>query len=376
VTVHVEFPERSYRGDWIAIYVLLCCLGSGIAVSASTGKGILLVAAPAIAIVPLLRLVSGARYSVAFVMVSVAFLALSLANGSRVTSIFLVYSSMLLFESMVRRFSENSWQKGDLLALSLVIWMVIAVSLFDAAMGLPLDTWVRYAEGVSRFSIVEAVPRLRLFFSEPSYLGTFAAASLYWGRRSPRFAVLAAVVLLATHSLFAFVYLSVLVLRRHPRALFVMLVAGLAASLAVVRILGTDIFFLSSGLVRLVGASLFDSMTLPQIFVGAGIGVGDEQLADLFADYGIFDVANGFIWTVFYDLGIIGCALYFLVYCRSLFEVVHLAVLLMNFGAGSFLVPVLQMFVRMNSGMESAVASTQSRGALAFEGMGEPRKAT
>lgn len=345
-------PERPYRCDWVAVLILVCCLGSGFAISAQTGKGILLVAAPIVVVIPLIRMVTSATYEAGFLLALLGFLSLSLLNNSRLTSIALVLAGMLLFESIVRRFRINKWDRVDTRILLIVVTFICALSALDVATGLHFDTWVRYTEGVSRFSVVEVLPRLRLFFSEPSYLGTFAAAAFYWGRRSRPVAVLMGALLLATHSLFGLVYLLVLLLRAYPRMLLVGLAACLAASIITMRILGADLFFLSSGLVRLVGASLFGSISTAQLLFGAGIGSGDEQLSNLFVTYGVFDVANGFIWTFLYDSGIIGTILYFLIYCRSMFEVVHLSVLLLNFGPGSFLVPVLQVLVRMNEDQE------------------------
>jgi hypothetical protein len=352
---------RPYRSDWVAIVVLLCCLASGFAVSAQTGKGILLVAAPIIVAIPLIRMVTDATYNKGFLVALIGFVSLTLLNGSRLTSVALVVAGILLFESLQRRFQVNRWDRADTRAFLVVVALVCALSLLDVVTGLHFDTWVRYTEGVSRFSAVEVLPRLRLFFSEPSYLGTFAAAALYWGRHSRAVLILMGGLLLATHSLYGFVYLFVLLLRSYPRALLLGLSAGLAGSMIAMKILGADLFFLSSGLVRLVGASLFDSMSITQLLFGAGIGSGDERLSDLFVNYGVFDVANGFIWTFLYDAGIIGAIFYFCAYCRSIFEVVHLSVLLLNFGPGSFLVPVLQVLVRINQDQERSFGAVLAR---------------
>jgi hypothetical protein len=102
-----------------------------------------------------------------------------------------------------------------------------------------------------------------------------------------------------------------------------------------------SIFFLNSGLVRLVGLTLLENMGGFSLWVGHGLGAGDLALEGLFREFGVETFANGFLFSLFYDVGLLGMLCLYLGYTRSLFDFILFNFLLLNFGIGSFLTPVL-----------------------------------
>lgn len=325
------------------------CLFSGITINASTGRGFILLALPFIALLALVHLSTSGQYRSRWLAGVCGFLLLSAANGSRPGSVMLVLLGLVLLESLRESWRDRGITGTDLRWLTRVTVFMALLAAADLVTGGTMRLWTVYAENESP---LVNLPRLKLFFSEPSYLGVFCVAAFFKLRGHAGFQWLMLLFIGLTHSLFAGVYLLVLLLRRQTLLLLGLLLAGLVA-LAVIARADTDLFFLSSGLIRLVGITQLAKMDGLSLWLGHGLGAGDSALEALFNDYGI-ETANGFLFSLVYDVGLLGMLCLYLAYARSLFDLVHFNFLLLNFGIGSFLLPVL-MFM---SGVASLPGNT------------------
>ncbi len=213
---------------------------------------------------------------------------------------------------------------------------MILLALVDLVTGTTMRLWTGYA---AHETPLINVPRLKLFFSEPSYLGVFCAAVFFRLHGHPGLRWFMLLVICLTHSLFAAIYFLVLLLRRKTRLLAVLSCVALAGVIAIAQA-DVDLFFVSSGLIRLVGITQLSNMDGLSLWLGHGLGAGDSALETLFNGYGI-ETANGFLFSLVYDVGLLGMLCLYLAYTRSFFDLVHFNLLLLNFGIGSFLLPVL-----------------------------------
>ncbi len=312
-------------------------LFSGMTIDASTGRGFILLALPVIGLLTLTHLLTHTGYRIRWLIGVIGFIFLGSINGSRPGSVFLVLICLVLFESL--RVSQQGREIAaiDLRWLALFSGALALLAMIDLLTGRVLGLWSIYAEHESQFL---DLPRLKLFFSEPSYLGVFSVAVFFKLRGYSRFQKITLLVTLLTQSMYAVVYFLFLKLRR--KALF--LLGAFIFAIAVVFFIsleGGGVFFLSSGLIRLVGLSLLNDMHGLSFFVGHGLGAGDLALEGLFSEFGVETFANGFLFSLFYDVGLLGMLCLYLAYTRSLFEFLMFNFLLLNFGIGSFLFPVL-----------------------------------
>lgn len=58
------------------------------------------------------------------------------------------------------------------------------------------------------------------------------------------------------------------------------------------------------------------------------------------------DLANGFLFSTLYDVGLIGMPALFYLLCRNIFEVFILSLLLLNLGLGSFLLIIIFLLLK------------------------------
>ena len=65
----------------------------------------------------------------------------------------------------------------------------------------------------------------------------------------------------------------------------------------------------------------------------------------VFQWYGV-DQANGFLFSTIYDVGLIGMSALFYLLCRNKLEFLILALLLLNFGIGSFILMIIFLLVK------------------------------
>ena len=311
--------------------VATACIFSGLAVNSdSSGKGFLLVMLPVAAAASAAFVLTNRFYSLRWLIGVAGFLLLSVVNHSRPGSIILVLNTLILFEAL--RFAKGSLQPSltDLTLLQLIVIILLALAVVDYLTGRALGMW--YGGDP-----VLGVTRLRLFFSEPSYLGLFGVGLIFMLRRLDlRLLLLIPVAL--SQSIYALAYAGLLMFRRWP---IIIAIIGLAGFAAIALTIKDELaFFSSSGLVRLAGIWLLPQMSAKEILIGAGLGAGDLKLQDLYDLVGQKGAA-GFLFSSVYDLGALGLFFIYLSYVRNRFDAVHLTFLLLNLGMGSFLIPVL-----------------------------------
>ena len=324
---------QSIRFWLIAVSILF----SGVTIDANTGRGFILLALPIIGLLVLLHLINYARYRILWLTGVSGFLCLSAVNGSRPGSVLLVLICLVLFRSLRESQRGRGIASIDLRWLACCVGILALLATIDLLTWRAVGLWTIYAEHGDQFF---DLPRLKLFFSEPSYLGVFSVAAFFKLRGHPRFQKIMLLVTCLTHSLYAVTYFFVLMQRHKARLLLVMLFSSIALVFLITQ--GEPaLFFLSSGLIRLVGISQLENMQGFTLLVGHGLGAGDLALEGLFNDFGIETAANGFLFSLFYDVGFLGMLCLYLAYSRSLFDFLLLNFLLLNFGIGSFLLPVL-----------------------------------
>ena len=316
---------------------------SGMTINASTGRGFILLAVPIIALLVLVHLLTHTRYRGRWLAGVCGFIFLSAVNGSRPGSVLLSLIGLVLFESLRESQRDRSITSIDLRWLTWVGVLLALLVTIDFVTGRAAGLWS--ANSVYGGTKVD-LPRLMLFFSEPSYLGVFCVAAFFKLRGHPGFQWTMLLLVFLTQSLFAGTFFLVLLLRRQALLLLVLVLAGLIVMVVTTRG-DPSMFFLSSGLIRLVGITQLENMHGLSLWLGHGLGAGDLALVGLFNDFGIQEQANGFLFSLVYDVGLLGMLCLYLAYSRSLFDLVLFNFLLLNFGLGSFLLPVL-MFMSLS----------------------------
>jgi hypothetical protein len=323
-------------------------LFSGMTIDASTGRGFILLALPTIGLLVLTHLLTSARYRTRWLAGVFGFILISSVNNSRPGSVFLVLTCLILFEFLRESLKNREITSIDLRWLALCGGVFTLLATIDLLTGRVAGLWTIYAEHENQFL---NLPRLKLAFSEPSYLGVFFAAAFFKLRGHPHFQKITLLVILLTQSLFAVVYFLILMLRRKAHFLLLMFISSVMLVFIISRE-DSSIFFLSSGMIRLAGLSLLENMHRFSFLVGHGLGSGDLALEGLFGEFGIKTFANGFLFSLFYDVGLLGMLCLYLAYTRSLFEFVVFNFLLLNFGIGSFLLPVLMYMCALENNRE------------------------
>jgi hypothetical protein len=309
--------------------IATACIFSGLAIGANTGKGFLLIMVPVAMLASLSFVLTNRYYPLRWLAAVTGFLVVTLLNHSRPGSILLILNTMVLFEALRVAKAYLRPTRTDYTLIQVAIVLLAFIAIVDLGTGQGLGLWYQTDKLFS-------LPRLRLLFSEPSYLGLFGIGLIFAIRYTPIRIMLVPLVVL-TQSFYAIAYAGVLLFRRWP-----ILAIGGIGGLGAILVLVTDnmMFFSNSGLVRLAGLSLLPQMSARQILIGAGLGAGDLKLQDL------YDLINqtgaaGFLFSSIYDLGFFGLFFIYLAYVRSRFDAVHLTVLLLNLGMGSFIIPVL-----------------------------------
>jgi hypothetical protein len=318
---------------WI---ISIACLFSGLTLSANTGSGFILAAYPLIILLVIINLFSNERYRIQWLIGTIGFLILSIINGSRLGSVVLVVLNLFLIESIRQNNTINYISIIDLKWALRMVLIFMLLAIIDLLSKNLLGLWVFYSTGERE---VFDFPRLKLFFSEPSYLGMFCVAVLYKLKMNSNLFRLIAAIAIATHSLVALIYFLVLYYRKKIIWLNLLFLSGVVLAFYLART-DVDLFFTSSGLVRLVGITELIKIRGFQLLIGQGLGSGDVELQSLFIDYGI-EYASGFVFSLIYDVGILGMFFLYLAYSRNIFDFFHLNFLLLNLGIGSFLLPIL-----------------------------------
>jgi hypothetical protein len=227
-------------------------LFSGMTIDANTGRGFILLALPLIGLLVLTHLLSHTRYRTRWLVGVFGFILLSFVNGSRPGSVFLVLICLVLFESLRESQQGRGITSIDLRWLVLFGGILALLAAIDLLTGRVVGLWSIYGEHENKFL---DLPRLKLFFSEPSYLGVFSVAAFFKLRGHPRFQKILLLITLLTQSMYAAVYFIFLMLRHKARLLLVLFISAVALTFFITRE-EVYIFFLSSGLIRLVGITL------------------------------------------------------------------------------------------------------------------------
>ena len=276
--------------------------------------------------------------SIAFMM----FIFILLSNGSPLTTVMLVGFNIglffMLFKHVGRPFDRRSENLIFWIWLSFLVICTVSVMLDGNSI-----LWSKYAS-----ASVSPIPvRLKMMFAEPSHLGMFATALIFVSK-SHRLRVLLFLTLLASQSFIALLFLVVLKFHRHPKFLIIFS-SGLVSIFIYFTSLSPELFWSNSGAIRLIGVGyLFQNLDLVGLFLGHGLGAGDIALTPIFESNGV-DQANGFLFSTIYDVGLIGMMLLLYCLCRNKFESFVLAVLLLNFGLGSFIFIVIFVLVKKMS---------------------------
>jgi hypothetical protein len=310
---------------------------SGMTIDANTGRGFVILALPMIGLLVITHLLTHTRYRTRWLAGVFGFLIISFVNGSRPGSVFLVLICLVLFESLRESQRGRGIASIDLRWLAFSVGVLVMLATFDLLFGRVAGLWTIYAEHENKFI---DLPRLKLFFSEPSYLGVFSVAAFFKLRFHPHLQKIMLLVAFLTHSLYAVAFFIFMMLRRNSFFLLISMISAFVFVFVITRD-DSSLFFISSGLIRLVGINHLENIHGFSLWVGHGLGSGDIALERQFSEFGIDTIANGFLFSLIYDVGLMGMLCLYLAYTRSLFDFVLFNFLLLNFGIGSFLIPVL-----------------------------------
>ncbi len=325
------------------LLVALACLLSGLTIEAQTGRGFILLSLPIVALVCLIHLASPSTYLTYVrqrVLGALLFCSIAILNGSRPETVILILSALIFFdslESIKKTTDSNAAMLENLLSGVLLLLLIAAFFDFEFQLfGDQISLWSSEKDEL-------IFPRLKLLFSEPSYLGAVAVGLLFFVR-GVRLRWLLGGVAIMSQSYFALAYFGFLLTRNKP-ILCMIISATIGLFLFIQVYWSSDSFFFdNSGFVRLIGLIGLEEMSGLRILFGYGLGAGDEAIAPVFDIRGV-STANGFLFSLMYDLGFFGILGLYLAYTRKWFDVLHLTFLLLNFGAGSFLIPILMCIV-------------------------------
>jgi hypothetical protein len=151
------------------------------------------------------------------------------------------------------------------------------------------------------------------------------------------------VILLLTHSIFGFVvfvFLKTRPLFEKSKFIKISLIFSIFILSYLLSNANAGLFFQNSGLIRLIGVLLLKDLKLSNFIFGNGIASGDELLLNTFENFGVYS-ANGFLFSLIYDIGLIGSISIIIVYAENIYDVLLIILLLLNLSAGNFLFPIL-----------------------------------
>ncbi len=215
--------------------------------------------------------------------------------------------------------------------VQLMIVTAVAAVIVDQA-GVDAEIW-----STEKFSQL-SIQRLRLFTNEASYLGFLSALLLVSVEKQP-IKLIPIALLAATQSAYGLAAAMLLTWRHHIATVFVgSAVVGLGLSLYLVS---HDIFiyFQNSVFIRFVGLEILKTSDILELLWGKGLAYSDMALQPLF-DILQVEGAASFLFGFVADVGILGFATYYLVFCRNLADIAFLSFLLLNFGASSLYIPL------------------------------------
>ncbi|MDB9811992.1 hypothetical protein OAC13_01580 [bacterium] len=264
-----------------------------------------------------------------------------LINGSPLTTTVLVIFNILTLFILNPHIKRIYDQKDEALVFIIVL-LTICFAFFSLIVMPDSFLWSKYAPHEVESKLIPV--RLKLFFIEPSHLGIFSAIMYFLSKKTlSKFLFLTTLAL--TGSLLGLVFFLILKFKKYPLTLLIAFVVGLMVFISQ-ALNNPALVFTNSGTVRLIGAiHLFNNLEPLKLFLGFGLGSGDQALLPIFKAIGV-DQANGFIFSSIYDLGIGATVLFFKIFCVNIFDVLILILLLLNFGLGSFLLVVFLLMAK------------------------------
>ncbi len=314
--------------------ILMAALTTGFFIESQiANKGIIVLSQLVLSLLMFIYIFTNHIYSKKWIISSSILVLLLLFNGSKIGSILLVGVVLVLAE--VLRSIEKVIDIKKLLTYK-YLYVYILIILSFALIALSSNEYIFWTPDSKIFPL----ERLKLLMSEPSYLGMLLSPLLLYDNSFFNKIALY-ILMLLTQSYLAFSYVGFLKLLTFKKGIYVIIIIGIITLYYLVG-LSFHNFFVNSGMVRLVGITLFTNhpIEISTLFFGHGLGAGDFALTQYFNDLHV-KTANGFIFSAFYDIGIVGIGLYLYALGRNKLEYIILLFLLLNFGLGDILVPII-----------------------------------
>ncbi len=325
--------------DRFGTFLLVCVFFSGLVLATPTGKGFLPLMLIPLAILVLLVVLCRPRIDKKIFGGALGYSAVLVVNGSGLSSIFLANFFFLVCSlCQLRVVKRQVWSDINSVWLWVALWTLVVSALVVLVLGFEGPFWNR-SRGEDGYS------RLRLFTNEASYLAVLLV-SVHFLLLSKIKKVMVLVVIALTQSYYGII---LYVLLSFYRRFFLLFWGSVLCFILIAMYLVAEPsrFFVNSGFIRLIGLSLFVDLNVDfsSIFLGGGMGSGDEKLTPLFNLYGV-ESGSGFAFSWLYDVGVIGAVFYFMALCRDKYECLLLSFLLCNFGAASIYVPFVFLCFR------------------------------
>lgn len=319
--------------------ILLTAFLSGYFIHADiTNKGIIVASQIFISFFVLVYFFVNFKFDKKWLILSFLLLMLLILNGSSYGSILLVSVNLILIE-IIRRFRlhEKLIYYINYKYLYVLVYVLLVISFIFPEIGTK-SLWCYDNK-------VLPIDRLVLFTSEPSHLSLLIAPLIYivYSIKN-KIALLSVLFLSQSYLGYIFYILIYFLLKKSLKLLFI-----LSGFFLIFYLLTFDFsdFFSNSGLVRLVGITLFtnENINIFQLIFGHGLGAGDIMLQSGFYDLGV-EQANGFIFSTLYDLGFLGLSLFIYIMGKNYFDYFVLFILLLNFGIGHILIVTILFFTQ------------------------------
>jgi len=266
-----------------------------------------------------------------FILGLFGFVAISLINGSSYGSIILISINILIYMILDKRYDyEKVNQFLNRQFFFFTILFLILLALFTKIFEVDNDIWIN----PSKFLPWD---RLRLFMFEPSYLGMLIAPLLFFRVKTVLKMILTFTIVL-TQSYLSYLYALVLLLLKSRVMTYLLFLIGFLLVLYLYA-MPIKLFWQNSGIIRFIGVKLFTDfgeISVIKLLIGHGLGSGDKLLQSYFLTYGV-EIANGFLFSAIYDLGLIAFLFLIRIFVRNIKELFLILVLLLNFSFGNIL---------------------------------------
>jgi len=315
-------------------FVIIAAFFSGYFIETDvSNRGIVVLTQIAVGIIAMLYFITNFKYSRRWLALCITLFLLLILNGSGYGSVALISLNLVLVEIFRKSLINiNIDRFFNYKFLFMSIYFLLLVAFIDFLYGFQY-LWSHD----SKFLFIN---RLKLFTSEPSYLAMLIVPLIFI-TNSIKNKIAMHSILLLTQSYLGYVFLGVIYFLSKKSNYVFIYIAGISIFLYLLTIDFRD-FFSNSGFVRLVGVTLFTNgdVNIVGLLLGNGVGAGDDILQPSFSKLGI-DQTNGFIFSALYDMGLIGLFLFVYILGSNKFEYLVTLFLLLNFGAGNFLLVVI-----------------------------------